>query len=109
MSLVSMKITPEEAKEMAAEYSGTADTQPEYPWGLTISLDDDAMAKLGLTKVPAIGKKFTVTAIAVVCSSSQYATQGKEDEASFSLQIQAMELNAGSSAADTASKLYGDK
>ncbi len=101
-----MKVTKAEAKAEAAEAIGAADTQPEFPWGLSIAIDDDTMQKLGMTTVPTTGKRFTITALAVVTNTSQYSTVGKDGESSFSLQITAMELMPGGDG-NAASKIYG--
>lgn len=106
MKLVSMKTTPKEAKEEAAEAIGSASTQPEYPYGLSISLDDAALKKLGIASAPALGAKMMLTAQVEVCAASSYATQ-KDSETNVTLQITDMALEgAGPSAAD---RLYSKK
>lgn len=109
MKLVSMKTTPAEAKKEAAESTGMADTQPEYPYGLTISLDDAMLKKLGIEGMPAIGAEMMLSARVEVCSASQYATVGRETEQHLSLQITDMALDAGTTDAKRASRLYGTK
>lgn len=106
MKLVSMKTTPKEAKEEAAEAIGAASTQPEYPYGLSISLDDEALQKLGITSPPALGAKMTLTAQVEVCSASSYKTQ-TDDETNVTLQITDMALDTGGPSA--ADRLYGKK
>lgn len=102
-----MKTTPKEAKEEAAEQIGAADTQPEYPWGLTLNIDDATMAKLGMKELPPVGTKVAVTAMAEVCNTSQYATVKGESEASFSLQI--TDMAAEPQGVDIADRLYSKK
>ena len=48
MSLVNMKMSAEETKE----YSGVEMEAPQYPYGLSIDLDDGALEKLGITALP---------------------------------------------------------
>lgn len=105
MALVSMQLSAEEAKEYGmVEPAKTEDSdQPRYPYGLTISLDDDSLAKLGMTSPPAVGTVFTVTAKAVVTSASSYQTQWQGAEISSCLQITDMELASGGSQADARS------
>lgn len=111
--MISLKLTPAEAK--AETMMGDPDeTQgPEYPYGLTICIDDDTLSKLGIdpANLPKIGAVFSIEAKAEVCSTSQYANQGGADT-SMSLQITDMSLSSTDDASsrssdDIASKLYG--
>ena len=99
MKLVSMKTTPKEAKEEADEAIGA--------YGLTINLDDAALAKLGIKSPPALGTKMMMTAQVEVCSVTAYKTQ-KGDEVNVSLQITDMALDGGGGPA-MADRLYGKK
>lgn len=103
MALIDMKLTPEEAKEsnccVAPEDGG-----PAYPWGLTIYLDDETLAKLGITQLPDVGSKLTLNATVEVTGNSQRQTQeGKT--VNMDLQITAMELVGAQPSAATV--LYG--
>ena len=60
MAMVNMKMSATEAKEYGGEATMASDA-PEYPYGLCIRLDDDALEKLGITALPAIG----------ICSANQ--------------------------------------
>lgn len=103
--MISMKLSPAEAKgeTMLAE----ADEAPQYPYGLSICLDDETLDKLGITELPPVGTAFTLTARVEVCSTSQYQNQDGAD-ASMSLQITDMELaGEGSAQKSIADRLYG--
>lgn len=101
MALVSMQMSAEEAKEEA----GIEPSRPRYPYGLCIDLNDETLAKLGITELPAVGAQITVLARATVTRVSAYQDQGNEQERCVGLQITDMELEqAGPSAAE---KLYG--
>lgn len=93
MNLVSMKLTPAEAKAETDEGTAlaTPDDQPAYPYGLTICLDDEVLAKLGMTALPDVGAPLTLMARVEVCSKSQYENQ-KGTDTSLSLQITDMAL-----------------
>lgn len=104
MAQVDMTMSSEEAKE---QYEPTESDAPKYPWGLKLTLDDDALEKLGITSMPAVGTKMQLSATVEVCSTSAYSTQEGESEASVSLQITAMELSGANSASDAATMLYG--
>lgn len=108
MALVDMTMSAEEARE---EMEPTADDAQKYPYGLSISLDDESLAKLGITSLPEVGKQMTLTARVEVCSTSQYADRKGEAEKSLSLQITAMELSGASQATSSeaaANLLYAD-
>jgi hypothetical protein len=92
MALTNMKMSKEESAE---QNSVTApESKDEYPYGLSINLDDDALGKLGLTQPMEVGAVLTLTARVEVrrCSSSQ--EQDGDKESSCTLQITDMELAA---------------
>lgn len=93
MNLVSMKFTPAEAKAEANEGTALAapEDQPAYPCGLSIYLDDEVLAKLGMTVLPDVGAPLTLMARVEVRSKSQYENQ-KGTDTSLSLQITDMAL-----------------
>lgn len=101
--MINMKMTKEETKEYT---SLTPSGAPEYPYGLSIDLDDGSLEKLGITDLPKVGDEMTITAKVVVTSTSSYDTQGGDPEKRVCLQITDMEVS-GAPRADTASVLYG--
>jgi hypothetical protein len=52
---------------------------PKYPYGLTINLDDETLAKLG-SPAAHRGHRMTLTARVEVCSTSQYQDRKGENE-----------------------------
>lgn len=118
MGMVNMAMSPEEAQEEYGCCSPTTSADdvdpnaPKYPYGLQLSLDEDSLAKLGLTQPPAIGTKIRITAECTVCSTSAYQRQGGEQEQNVSLQITDMEIGetegqTDDDSADPATMLYG--
>jgi len=106
--MISMKLTPAEAKQEAGIAPADTD-QPAYPYGLSICLDDEALAKLGIASLPDVGTPFTLTARVEVCSTSQYQNQDGADR-NLSLQITDMELGPPPSTQtpeERAAKFYG--
>lgn len=100
-TLISMELTKEEAQEDA----GVKPELPKYPWGLCIDLDGDALAKLGIDALPAVGSSVSIVAMAEVQSVSESQYQGdKETNRRMSLQITEMAVTPA--AADIASALY---
>jgi hypothetical protein len=106
-----MKLTAAEAK--AETMLSEASEEPQYPYGLTICLDDDILTKLGIdpANLPKVGEVFYIEAKAEVCSTSQYQNQDGADT-SLSLQITDMSLSttdddAPRTTGDIANRLYG--
>ncbi len=106
MAMISMKMSADERKEYTNEV--VASDAPSYPYGLCIHLDDDALKKLGLTELPAVGTEVMVMAKAVVKGTSAHASEGEMNHRSVEMQITDMELGAVSSASSAASALYGE-
>lgn len=70
---VDMKKTKKEKKN--SEPMAIKADAPEYPYGLTIDLNDDSLDKLGIDTLPAVGDVFTVTAKARVTRVSQSSSE----------------------------------
>lgn len=103
MALIDLAMSPEEAKEQTTDIG----ENEKYSYGLRIHLDDDALAKLGLTTSPEIGSKMMITCAVEVCSKSMYQDQSGEAESSLDLQITAMEIGQSQSSGNAATLLYG--
>lgn len=106
VELKSMKMTADERKEYAQPTVATGDA-PEYPWGLRLDLDDDALDKLGLTGIPEVGKVLLLTARVEVVRRSE---EERPDELhrSLGLQITDMALEAmPAEGKTTEQRLYG--
>jgi hypothetical protein len=105
--MISMKLTATEAKSETM-LGDSDDDQPAYPYGLSICLCDDELAKLGITELPPVGTVMQLTALVEVCSISQYENQDGADK-SMNLQITDMELANGNSAPKPiANRIYGE-
>jgi hypothetical protein len=102
-TLINMQMSAEEAKETMEPKAADA---PKYPWGLCITLNDETLAKLGITDLPKVGTVITIVAKAEVSSIRDYQTQGGESEASMDLQITDMAVSADSAITDA---LYDKK
>ena len=106
MKLASMK---QDAKE-AAEYSigaATPGEEPLYPYGLCIRLNDESMAKLGMS-LPAVGTQFMMTAMVTCTSARADAVQDGDTEIATELQITDMAVEAAGGK-DYATALWPDK
>lgn len=101
--MVNMKMSSEEAKE---QMEPTAADAPQYPWGLCLDLDDDALTKLGITELPAVGARLSIQALVTVTRTGAYQTQGSEMECCLALQITDMEIGAAPETSAAAKSLY---
>jgi len=107
-TLVSMKMD-----RKAAEKRSTGEVpsdRPVYPWGLSVNLDHEALDKLGMSKLPTVGKSLYLTALVDVTSVSENESRegGKTTtNRSVSLQITNLALGPVGRKSD-ADALYGD-
>jgi hypothetical protein len=97
--LVDLKYTKAEAKE-ANDYSTPKDGGPEYPWGLEIRLEDDELAKLGVTGLPDVGGEYHLTVVAMVKSASQTSMANGKTDRCVCLQITMIGVDLEESAED---------
>lgn len=105
MKLTNMKMSAQEAKEYAQPT--VAANAPEYPWGLSIELNRDALAKLGIEKLPELGASMELMAKVEVCGASGYKEQDGDKNLSLRLQITDMAIEAAAPESSAADKLYG--
>lgn len=84
----SMKLTQSEKKETGAV---PGPMTHDYPWGLCLNLDSQAMDKLGIKTLPDVGEKMVLTAIVEVVSVGANASKESESR-NMSLQITDMDL-----------------
>lgn len=92
MSLKSMKITK---ADRDARKKGYGVCSPmggdDYPYGLRVTLDEDALKKLGLTKLPKAGAYVALRAECCVISVSVNERDGKTDRR-IELQMEKLEV-----------------
>lgn len=109
--LTNMKL-PKEQREKQAAPSMVSD-QPVYPYGLSLNLDEAALAILGLDELPKVdGEHMVIAKVKVTAVSSNEHSggrKGKHKHRSVSLQITDMCLEAVPAAKDMAEQLYEKK
>jgi hypothetical protein len=88
--------------------AGAEDEGPEYPYGLCIDLNDEVLAKLGITDLPKTGTEYLLTAQCVVKSVSENQMQGEKPMRSMCLQITDASLGSAGKGKTTVQILYGD-
>lgn len=92
-------------KRSKSDNSETELEAPEYPYGLSISLDDESMNKLGLGELPAVGDEMMVMAKVKVQSASESEYEGEGKSRNVTFQITDMGLKEEEKRA--ADKMYG--
>lgn len=109
MAMVSMAMSTEEAAEYAGDVPGTPASignGPKFPWGLCIDLDDEVLAKLGITELPKVGSVFVIEAQAKVTSMNESEQLDGDKEGRISLQITDMAVGTVPTAKDPADTLW---
>lgn len=94
MTMVSMKMSPKEAQAETC-CAPEAGEGPEYPYGLRLELDDDALAKLGINVLPSVGSPVIIQARATIVSTSSDTTQDGKQRQRASVQITDMDMQVG--------------
>lgn len=103
MELKSMKVK----REAPDEANAVGMDEREYPWGLSLSLDEESLDNLGMTELPDVGDTMVVMARVKVESVGQHESADDEGkQRNLSLQITEMALE--SDKRDPAKTLYGD-
>ena len=93
MALVNMARSKKERKREARELAVEGD-QSKFPWGLSITLDDESLTKLGIKKLPDVGDKMSLTAVASVESVSENKNVNRKNR-DVRLQIEKLEVKRG--------------
>jgi len=109
MKLVSMKLDAAE-REKSYGPETVAVEGPSYPWGLSVTLDNEVLEKLGID-LPEIGKSYLLHArVDVTRVSADQQTEGgktrKHRSASLQITDLAIETDTGEGAS-AADVLYG--
>ena len=103
--MVSMKRSAEEKKDMDHVEAVSMNERDDYPYGLSIDLDEDSMEKLDFTGK--VGDTFTMTATVRVTSTRE--SKGDDyDDKSAGLQIEEMELKKDGDEKSAEELLYGE-
>jgi hypothetical protein len=110
-TLTNMKMDRAELEEKYSSKPAEMDL-PTYPYGLVVRLDEDAIEKLGMSKLPAVGGTMLLVArVNVTSVSDQENTQGGETHRHRNIELQITDMALEKDAKpDAASVLYnGDK
>lgn len=108
MQLVNMARTEEDKRKEKEEWSepSTANMD-DYPWGLSIHLDNAAVEKLGLTdKDFDAGQPVSLQAVCMITEDSVRTVNGVKKR-SYTLQIQELGIEQAAASTDAVGALYG--
>jgi len=104
MDLIDMKNTGTDDSAVPAD----GDNKPAYPWGLSLHLDDEVLAKLGLTTLPAVGSRLQLQARVNVTSVGEHESEGSGKDRNVSLQVTALALGDDPDKPSRADVMFGE-
>lgn len=82
--------------------------QDKYPYGLKLHLNKEALAKLGVDKLPEVGTTMKITGLVTVTETSLKEYRDETSSKDMELQVTDMELGAATEEKrNTAEELYG--
>lgn len=87
-NLVSMKRTKKDRKHNSDH---VISEESQFPFGLSITLDDESLTKLGIKTLPSVGEVMIVVGIGKVESVSERSDQRKSTR-SVSIQLEKLEV-----------------
>lgn len=113
MKLTSLELSKDERKKESEPCAPAAD-QPLFPYGTSMYLNDETLAKLGIDEMPVVGTVIKVQAVGKVTGTSEREYEGGSHR-TLDIQFTEMALEEGKAAEkgqtfDGAAKtLYGSK
>jgi hypothetical protein len=100
IKLKSMKVDAKNREETTAKPVDV--DRPIYPWGLAVNLDNDSLEKLGINRLPPVGKSLMLVARVDVTSVSEHEskTEGGQTSAHRNVALQITDMGLGANEAD---------
>ncbi|BAM66435.1 hypothetical protein [Xanthomonas citri phage CP2] len=106
MKLVSMKKEGGHGKDCCCcDAAPSGCSEPDYPWGTRISLEEDQIAALGLKSMPAVGAPVGVEAVAMVIGVNEEQRDGKTFRR---LELQITDLALAAAGTNKYARMYAD-
>lgn len=103
--MTNMKLSKSERKERRETL---VDDGPEFPFGLSIHLDDESLEKLDMKKLPPIGTEMTLTAkVKVTDISAHDSENGKDRSVGFQITDMALHGKARDGEEEAAEVFFG--
>jgi len=91
MKMTDMKMSKSQKKRMFGQPTVAGSPGPDYPWGLSITLDSAALKKLGVEELPDAGEECMIHATGKVTTVSETANE-KGGERRIEVQITKLAL-----------------
>lgn len=88
-TMASLKRT-KKASKAPSEPRGS--NEDDFPYGTRLELDHETLGKLGVAKLPAVGKKLRIQGHGHITSASEHTRQGEAPRRSATLQLTHMKL-----------------
>lgn len=88
--MIDLKLDKKEGKKETMEAMEMK--APLYPWGTSLSFNEETLKKLGIESLPEVGRKYTIAAEVEVTGVSERKTQDETSKC-LDLQITKMDLN----------------
>jgi len=98
MSLVSTKLPKRKERDSQPE---VAIDSPRFPYGLEITLEDEILKRLGISKLPRVGVELKIRAVGSVTSVSENKNARREDRR-VQIQIEKIEVTPPKGSAEDA-------
>lgn len=90
--MANMKLSKRGKKRMFSQPSvAELGSGPDYPWGISLTLEDASLKKLGIEELPEAGEKCMIHAVGKVTRVSKSANEKKTDR-SIDVQITKLAL-----------------
>lgn len=89
--LVSMKRTKSEKKGRNSDHAVGLGDRDDFPFGLSIDLNDESLKKLGMSKLPQVGDELIVAGIGRVTSVSERSDSNRKTR-NVSIQLEQLDV-----------------
>lgn len=107
MDLIDIKRTEADRKAERARWESVPAEQDDYPYGLTLHLDNETLEKMGLTEADFdAGQPVTVQIEGYISEDSIRSVNG-EPRRSMTIQTRKIAVNQEKEASDIGTALYG--
>lgn len=106
MKLVSMKKEGGHGHDCCCDKAMPSScSEPDYPWGTRLNLDEEQIAALGMKALPAVGAPVGVEAVATVISVSEEQRDGKTYRR---MELQITDLAIAAAGTNKYARIYAD-
>lgn len=105
MKLLSMKKTEGGHGDGCCCCGPSKCSEPDYPWGLRLNLDEDQLTALGIASLPSVGAQVGLEAAGKVISASEEEVDGKVRR---HLEVQITDLALAAAGTSKLAKVYAD-